>query len=82
MDFGVFVSTIRLLWDAYTLSALRDFMINELTLLGFQPACALVVFTLNNGMTNFKRPDPAAISSLEELNQLSVFADGELRADW
>ena len=36
----------------------------------------------NPGAANFKRPDHAAINSPEELKQLSVFDDGELRADW
>lgn len=36
----------------------------------------------NSGAANFKRPDHAAINSPEELKQLSVFDDGELRADW
>lgn len=36
----------------------------------------------NPGAANFKRPDHAAIKSPEELKQLSVFDDGELRADW
>ena len=36
----------------------------------------------NPGAANFKRPDHAAIKSPEELKQLTVFDDGELRADW
>ncbi len=36
----------------------------------------------NPGTANFKCLDHAAISSLEELKQLSVFDDGELKADW
>lgn len=36
----------------------------------------------NPGAANFKRPDHAAINSPEELKQLTVFDDGELRADW
>ena len=36
----------------------------------------------NPGAANFKRPNHAAINSPEELKQLSVFDDGELRADW
>ena len=35
----------------------------------------------NPGAANFQRPDHAAINSPEELKQLSVFDDGELRAD-
>lgn len=36
----------------------------------------------NPGAANFKRPDHAAIDSPEELKQLSVFDDGEIKADW
>jgi len=36
----------------------------------------------NSGAANFKCPDHAAINSPEELKQLTVFDDGELRADW
>lgn len=36
----------------------------------------------NPGAANFKRPDHAAINSPEELKLLSVFDDGEFRADW